>query len=446
MRHSRPCGVVFTPAMPHLESFLSRHALPDHPLRHHLMWLSEHDLLRFPNLKFDPTSVRRSGEADGTQNAPMLLAQVPRCKFLFNMDQLLPESEVHWQLPVATAPASVSTMQLYAAQTQKELERHRGIAGFESNWWGTHKQWRDKGGLLRPNAYPVAVLFYNMTRLLHISMLSEAEDLLKHSFVSGKTGYLHHFRDANEWFPSARKFFGLVSAHYTKHGFQSPLYFSGAVLRAAGITIRPDADPLDMSALDEYKLGTPGAEAAAISDAKAYTQYYHLSQVIFPGSYRIPANVLESERVNPGQPIHGTTGEVLSFPELQYEAILNSPSPELASFISSDQETELAWSSDLESPHTIHGRSLWYLPHNVLEAGGLVDVNAAPVEVRVAARLTHTARQLYNVEQLLLPVEGYRAVGRIACMRQPAGRQPPPSFTDGRADAVTGGDCPEFSF
>ncbi|RNF14389.1 uncharacterized protein Tco025E_05868 [Trypanosoma conorhini] len=438
MRHSRPRGVVFTPAMPHLESFLSRHVLPEHPLRNHPMWLSEHDLSRLPNWKFDLNGVQHVGKAGEAQNAPMLLAQVPVSIFLFNMDQLLPESEVHWQLPLATAPASVLTMQAYGAQTQRQLERCRRIAGFESNWWGTRRQWQEKQGLIRPGAYPAAVLGYVMTRLLHISMISDAAELLKRSFVSGKTGNLQCARDARDWSPEGVKFMGLVSDHCGKHGFQSPLYFSGGALLAAGIAVRPDADPLDVSSLEEYTPSEARAAGAASVDAKAYKQYYHLSQVILPEGYRIPENVLEAERVSPGAPVDGMTGRLLSFPELQSEAILNSPSPELASFLVRDEETELACSFlDLESPHTVHGRSLWYSPHELLEAGGLVDVNAVPVEVRVAAGSKRRARLLYNVEQLLLPVEGYKAVGRIACMRQFAGTDPPPS-ADENADAVAG--------
>ncbi|EKF26920.1 hypothetical protein MOQ_009374 [Trypanosoma cruzi marinkellei] len=439
MRRSRPCGVVFTPAMPHLDGFLSRHVRPDHPLRHHPMWLSESDLSYCPNWKFDTTSLQNSGERRVAKNMPMVVAQVPMSTFLFNMDQLLPESEVHWQLPIATTATSVLSMRPYVGQAQKLLEHRRMTCGFESNWWGTRSQWRKRGCHLDPKAVPSVLLFYKMTRLAHISMILGGEELLKNSFVSGKTGILSNISVSNDPSPLAFNFSSLVKAHCERHGFQSPLYFARSLLLSARIAVCHDADPLDLSSLDEYKNDDPGFMAHTPNDVEVYTQYYHLSQVILPENYRIPPNVLEAERVNPGVPIHGKTGEVLKVPELQYEAILNSTSPELASFISRDHESVSAGSfPDLESPQTVRGRSLWYLPHDLLEMGGLVDVNAVPVEVVGGAEgQKRWRRVLYNVEQLRLPVEGYKAVGRIGCMAQSA-EKPMSDFSDGTSDAVAG--------
>ncbi|RNF14168.1 mitochondrial RNA binding protein [Trypanosoma cruzi] len=448
MRRSRPCGVVFTPAMPHLEGFLSRHVRPDHPLRHHPMWLSESDLSNCPNWKFDATSVQNSGEMRMAKNMPMVVAQVPMSLDLFNMDQLLPESEAHWQLPIATAATSVSSMRPYEGQAQRQLEHRRMTCGFESNWWGTRSQWRKRGCHLDPKAVPSVLAFHKMTRLVHISMFSGGKEMLNDYFVSGKTGILRQLSASNELSQLAVNFCFLVKTHFERHGFQSPLYFSRPSLRSARIAIRPDAEPLDLSPLDEYEYNGPGAMAHTSHDVEVYTQYYHLSQVIFPENYRIPPNVLEAERENPGVPINGKTGEVLKIPELQYEAILNSPSPELASLIARDHESEPADSfSELESPKTVRGRSLWYLPHDLLETGGLVDVNSVPVEVMGGQEGQKKLwRLLYNVEQLLLPVEGYKAVGRIGWMAQPAGKQLS-DFSDGNADAVTGvGGEPNFPF
>ncbi|KEG07548.1 hypothetical protein DQ04_09471010 [Trypanosoma grayi] len=434
--------------MPHLDAFLSRHIRPDHPLRHHPLWLSERDLLTIPNVRFDYTSLQKSGKKGAAVGPDSVIAQVPNTSFLFNMDQLLPESEVRWQLPVAATPMSVSSMQPYKQQMQSMLECARRARGFESNWWGTRRRWLLRGGQVAPQeqAFPLRGFF--ITRLLHISLLANAEDILRHSFISGKTGLLLSWWNMDTVPGLDRDFRRLVEAHFLKHGFQTPLYFSKAGLRRAGIAVRPDADPLDFYEVNLRENNERASSTSAIAQSmNTYQQYYHLSQLILPENYRISPAVLEAEQLNPGLPIHGITGKLLELPELQYEAMRNSTSPELASLIARDSESGMMCSAaDLQSPSTVRGRSLWYLPHDVLEVGGLVDVNAVPVEVSVPNTSSNGGKCLYNVEQLLLPLEGYKVVGCIACVKSAfpeAEPQPPRGGTDADADADVDADAQE---
>ncbi|KAH9593340.1 hypothetical protein LSM04_000919 [Trypanosoma melophagium] len=419
MRYSRPWAAVFTPAMPYLESFLSRHARPDHPLRRHPMWLTSSELNGIPNIQFDGTHAKDSAKDDTNVCPPMVVAQVPCTFLLFNMDQLLPEGEVRWQLPPADVPMSITTMKPYALDVRNQLEHLRKIRGFESNWWGSRKRWELRGGIVPTDAPICPIKVYIMRELLHISMVSNGEEILKHSFVSGKTGIFKTWWNTKDFSPNESQFQECVEKHFNKHGFQSPLYFSQPQLRRAGIAVRPDAEPLDFTLLSTDPIfGNDSNNSSISKNSTTYQQYYHLSQLVLPDSYRIPPVVLEAERMNPGRPIHGISGKPLDIPELKYEALLNSPSPELASIIRCEDESQRFSSyADLASPLTFRGRNLWYLPHNVLELGGLIDVNSVPVEVSVS-KLAISGRHMYNVEQLLQPLEGYKAAGSILLMNQ----------------------------
>ncbi|ORC89214.1 uncharacterized protein TM35_000132180 [Trypanosoma theileri] len=419
MRYSKPHAAVFTPAMPYLDAFLSRHVRPDHPLRHHPLWISSQELSGHPNIEFDGGCAKNSKGKDTNESPLMVVAQVPQTLILYNLDQLSPESEVRWQLPPVEVPMSISTKQPYGLDIKRQLDHLRKMKGFESNWWGSKRRWEFQGGRIPINAFFSPVKVYAMVKLLHISMLLNGEEILKHSFVSGKTGLFNTWWGHTNSSPSSDQFQQGVERHFNKHGFQSPLYFSKAALQRAGIAVRPDADPLDMLAYPTGANFTMGNGNSSIpKNSKAYQQYYHLSQLVLPDNYRIPPVVLQAERTNPDRPIHGISGKLLDIPELEYEALLNSPSPELASIIKcEDTSQKFSSYTDLESPLAFRGRNLWFLPHDVLELGGLIDVNSVPVEVHVS-KLDESGRKLYNVEQLVQPLEGYKAVGSILLMNR----------------------------
>ncbi|AAZ13042.1 uncharacterized protein TEOVI_000592300 [Trypanosoma equiperdum] len=433
MRCSARLAAVFTPAMPHLDAFLRRHTRPDHRLRHHPLWLSEEDLQHLGNISIDRTNHCGSSLCKADGPLPTVLVEAPRTVFLYNMDQLPPECEVRWQFPPVDVPSSVSSMTGYKLKSRELLEKARHEMGYESNWWGTKAAWAKKGVMVDMNLLPTPVPSLHVSQFLHISFLVNGDHVLKNSYISGKTGSLKSWT-SHEGVPSAYEDFQrLVKEHMQAHSFASPLYFSESSLRNAGISIRPGVQPLDFSDVQHTNSYIGNRKLALQELTTTYQQYYHLSQLVFPAGYRIPRSVVEVERQNPGVPIHGMTGRLLSVPELHPEAIVNSSAPELAPFVmrgsnetGSNEPNNVSSVVDLESPCAAYGRNLWYLPQDVLEAGGVVDPNAMPVEAAVGSHSDKRRRKLYNVEQLVIPLEGYKAVGCIATMNRFVQSDKPP--------------------
>lgn len=190
--------------------------------------------------------------------------------------------------------------------------------------------------------------------------------------------------------------------------------------------------------------GAAPANAAYLGHKTEF--WYHISQVHFPDSYLVPSAVLSAELESPRVPLAGATGRRLPYAALTYERLLLDR-PEVAAVLlptAAHHNTETPRSADAEAeaPHTgacelpensgsdgatsgagsddsssscggggatavgdeaaeldevaiarfvathaspthTQGRSLWYRADEVLDAGGIVDVNSAPVEVHV---------------------------------------------------------------
>ncbi|KAG8343038.1 hypothetical protein ERJ75_001062800 [Trypanosoma vivax] len=434
MRRTPLCSATFTPAMPHLDVFLKRYADAQHPLYCHPLWLSKDDISALKGFGVGRCTLSSDRCKKVASPFPTITVEVPKTIFLFNMDQLFPESEVCWSLPLVSIPMAVNTGQPYKDSLSVLLHKKGRASGFKSNWWGTRVAWKKKGALVVPGSVPTAVEVAEITELLHISFVSNAMNILRHSYISGKTGLLKPFVRAEEKTPTHR-FQCAVEEHMSRHNFLTPLYFSIPSLQRAGISVKPGSDLLDLSVTSAERGSAVDADENGICGPKnsafTYCQYYHLSQLILQEGYRIPQSVIKAELANPGSSIHGITGEVLDIDELRRESILMSPTPELASVVYGDGNVNASIMNDeaiestiayLESPHNFHRRNLWYSPHDVLQMGCRVDVNAAPVEARVKGSKNSVlkfTRKLCNVEQLVSPLDGYRVVGRIDALATP---------------------------
>nr|CCC92044.1 conserved hypothetical protein [Trypanosoma congolense IL3000] len=424
MHHSARRAVVFTPLVPSLDAFLKSHVHPENPLRHHPLWLSDVDLSKLKNVSINKSNRKVSDDRSVDGPLPTVLVEVPSTLFLYNLDQLPPGCDVRWQLPQADVPMSVSSTLPYNHKMCETLDKVRQRNNFESNWWGTRAAWGKRGVQMDPTVRPTPVLFSRLSQFLHISFLTNADELLRNSYISGKTGALITWMDSETNESHYEEMRKCVTEHMQEHKFLSPLYFSESALQSAGICIRPNARPLQFASTSNAAGYVANERFTLKHQVAVYQQYYHLSQIRFPDGYKIPPETITAERQSPGEPIHGPTGRVLRFPELRPDAIVYSSSPELSSVvwpshngINDNAACAAHPALGVEHPNGGEGRNLWYLPQDILGVGGTVHPNAMPVEVSIESE-SMKKRRVYNVEQLVVPLDGYKAVGCIATLKR----------------------------
>lgn len=346
-------------------------------------------------------------------------------------------------------------------------------AGYHSVYWATAAQWARMGAgpLSGQVAHPVVMRCHS--KLVHVSLLENAEDVLKHSFISGKSGKLLYNFSPDRNPPAASMsddvyekcynspFLQCVTADMLANRYTVPLYFGSAFIRQHQLTLKPGVTGIPLGACRNTKDDAiPPTMEEFSGDARAgprlqyptlgkfrvnqpTTQYfYHLSQVHFPSSFRLPLCVLQAELSSAqGVALHGVSGRHLPYPELQSEHIAHAD-PQLAAVLQYqsaptgelceggndgsaqrsvnglpplilDTVSDVSTPSSLpavvpssakvtRSPREGHfpadpeftkcaaaradptqclGRSLWFLSEDVLRLAGVVDVNATPVGV-----------------------------------------------------------------
>lgn len=208
-----------------------------------------------------------------------------------------------------------------------------------------------------------------------------------------------------------------------------PLYVSSASIQRHGLVLREDACPVVIdpplipdaievletsSAPSKNPYSSFGSRGAAPSfssqfatsasqnAAKNELRYlYHISTISTPSGealeppLHIRATLLASP---PLQPMHGLTGQPLSYEELDLPALQQSQSqleivlalqdnsrtpigPTSPAAPSSPSEAALPSLQERAAGQTLAKRSIWFYAEDVLALGGVVDVNASPVEV-----------------------------------------------------------------
>ncbi|CCW65354.1 unnamed protein product [Phytomonas sp. EM1] len=425
---------------------------------------------------------------------------------------------------------SIHTRRAFSEFLQPQLQQLQHTHQYDSRWWGTVMQWKRLEVMPRPLQQPHIVFIKLYSKLVHISLIDNAEEILMHSYISGKSGVFHclnlgsdlddnpnhahhtpslaktqggmsvghrdpemegigpmgpsisgttrNIAKADIFFPfmtNNRAFAFNIIQDMKLHQYTVPLYFSAIQLRQYKLSLRCDASgisfqelstslPPSLKHVDEAQEEDPSYEGSpSVAPLKRY--FYHLSQVSFPESFRIPPHVIAAELEHTaGQPLHGISGAPLPYVRLLEEnlllqnpnlaAVLRAPchggrgetdsSPCLdAQTTAKDSVRELsddALKALLEgraSPAVHNGRSLWFSAEDILQHGGIVDVNATPVEVSghdtfdytrgnihnsagegglsfdtVCKNNANLKHKLFNVDCLVNPNEGYRIINQ----------------------------------
>lgn len=76
----------------------------------------------------------------------------------------------------------------YAPPISKHLLKIQERQDYRSQWWASTSQWKNMGAFLKPDCgRPHRLSYIKRTKLIHISLIQGALDLLQHSFISWKT-------------------------------------------------------------------------------------------------------------------------------------------------------------------------------------------------------------------------------------------------------------------
>ncbi|CCW68297.1 unnamed protein product [Phytomonas sp. Hart1] len=473
---------------------------------------------------------------------PVCSVYIYRHMYLLNMDQIMEDTQNRQELFLSefkTSPGmevsmSINSRRPFSFFIQKQLQQLQQIHRYNSCWWGTMVQWRRLGAALQFSQNQHLLYQKIYTKLVHISLIDNAEEILQHCYISGKsgtffnlllknnpdnkldsaycdsslghmqggmqmgvsnfdvqgispargsihgaTGDMTHNCYSSSLFGHSSYFFNIMN-DMKLHRHAVPLYFSMTQLHQFKLKLRGDASgvsfneydntiPPSLKHLDQaqdenlFYQGFSGAMSPK-------TYFYHLSQVYFPESFRLPQHVIAAElEYTVGSPLNGLTGAHLPYVELLKENLLlqypnlaavlcasrhSGPgatecSPHLSAQIAAKDSVQalsddaLAELLEKRSLPTVHdGRSLWFSAKDILQHGGIVDVNATPVEVTCLKALTYAhvsnnnyverggenylgikaheqcfRRMMYNVDCLVNPDEGYKVVNQCPFLR-----------------------------
>ncbi|KPI87902.1 hypothetical protein ABL78_3012 [Leptomonas seymouri] len=288
---------------------------------------------------------------------------------------------------------SVHTRSKYSLQRQYDLRKIALQHGYHSKWWGTRKQWANINVHVQPGQQEHVVPIGFPTKLVHISLIENATEVLDKAFIAPRKRRLFFYFDSHRKgvcdstgvmefgvvaerlgsvenaFPSAlhgwRDSFDRL--HQALHedrkrmNYKLPLYFSKRHLVSLGLSVRPGAlgvairrndrqtaaqEGSDMEAADGAPQHLTGEVLSLLKTSMAcYECWYHISQVHFPASYLISSAVLAEEMAHPGVALHGVTGVPLTYPELSYASLVNHR-PEIAAALLQDAEEKARSSTD----------------------------------------------------------------------------------------------------
>lgn len=208
-----------------------------------------------------------------------------------------------------------------------------------------------------------------------------------------------------------------------------PLYLSPTHIRRAGLAVLPNA------AMTEWIAALPPALASVGSDLSEYSTspwrspacensaeaaaatiyFYHYSQ-LQSGTTGEPLQLTESvlaairRTLTPAadstpqrqqQPVHGLTGQLLHYPELQIESLQqHACHVGLASRLTHHEVSQHQGADGDLEPLALSRCSVWFRASDVLALQALVDVNGAPVEVQPAlpmpAQVNHSHGSSYE--------------------------------------------------
>ncbi|KPA83979.1 putative mitochondrial hypothetical protein [Leptomonas pyrrhocoris] len=385
---------------------------------------------------------------------------------------------------------SIVRRRKYGLQRQRDLWTIAMRNRYQSRWWGTRRQWADVGASVRPgqqeHVVPVAV----STKLVHISLIENAAAVLQRAFIAPRRRKLVLFFEESgdtendntgvmeagvvagrlgsdeDWFsvterPRYNPLFSdledMMREDMRRMNYKIPLYLSKNHIKSLGLSVRPNARGINRQLMDAKSTVQDGGGLETANGTQAHSSddappplllrrssttqhccWYHISQVHFPASYLISSAVLFAEMDHPGVAVHGTTGTLLTYPELSYASLVERH-PDIAALLWADPEETAKADLPKESPSAdddqdsialptpkstanhetgstiqadasearvpakvpldersiahfvathavptlVKGRHLWFEAEDVLASNGIVDVNSAPVEVSI---------------------------------------------------------------
>ena len=355
--------------------------------------------------------------------------------------------------PPGACMFSVQTRRQYGMQRQRDLRAIAAEHRYQSKWWGTKKQWAAVGAKALPGQLEHVVPVDFHTKLVHISLIENAAEVLERSYIlprqrrlmcrfersqeaeRGSAGIMEANvvarvsnagtpRSAVPQSPSHKSLFFekmsiAIKEDMKRMQYKLPLYFSMRQLTSLGLTVRPDAQGVDLQKSAEQPRGNDddlddslplnaalapfhaSTSLPTSSSSVSYEYWYHLSQVHFPPSFLLSSTVLVAEMDHPGVALHGVTGALLPHEELTYASLVDYHSdiaallprdptsagatPQPSSEERATQPDAALAGSSLSAADGGAGRSSLEQPHKAEDGAGgsgVVDTSAPTTELR----------------------------------------------------------------
>lgn len=272
----------------------------------------------------------------------------------YNLDQIA--NEMPHLHPVST-PHNVGTMTPWQGRMCESLLEIKKKHGYVSNWFATLSEARKLGLLLKKGQVAHRVQRSFLTKVFHISQLSNAPELLTIPFsITG----------APVPFPPLTN----EVAFRERLGYTGPHLFVGKRLVTNGERMmrpKPNAREIVVPfngartfAMQQMPQETesgggggevpPGPIASSLSyQSVRMTHYYNIADVRFPDSFALADAVSSFEAQNPCVPVDGISGEPLTV-----DSLINLPNID---------------------------RCVWFTAAQLLHLGARCGVNAVPVLV-----------------------------------------------------------------
>lgn len=307
---------------------------------------------------------------------------------------------------------SIQSKQAYGAERQQQLLAIAEKRGYRSCWWGTPSQWHRIGATALPGQREHVVPVVRRMKLVHVSLVDNAAEVLTRSFISVRHRRLVYFFDDDEGnsgdcadtsegepltiarprpiantgrhlyddtivkvdsflnaalaaktptpqssFTKSRSavFQSLLREDMRSHGYSLPLYFSGTQLQSLGLLVRPDALGIEWNTAISQNghLSSPFQRPSPLK-SQSVRHLYHLSQIRFPSHYLISPEVIAAELEHPGVALHGISGCLLPYAALCYEALVNQH-PDIAALLWKCSDAALQTSRSDKSDHSAAG-------------------------------------------------------------------------------------------
>jgi hypothetical protein len=350
-------------------------------LRHNHLYIRSHKDTTTMSLL--PPSLSRDYVLDGAHSNPLVS---PFGEVVASGVRAL---QLKFPNPTEVSPGqmlSIFTRKRYSDARQRDLRNIASKHGYQSQWWGTKRQWDLVGAAVRPGEVEHVVPIEFPTKLVHISLIENASAVLQRGFITPRRRKFVYVFDDNETLRDGDGVSavedGVVarglgaggsvqdttkknrSVNFLQNRLQKdmksmnyrlPLYLMRRQIASLGLSLRSDARGVSLSVgssagaatakeeeeLTEVSALLAGKTLASIPKAPVFRCWYHISQVHFPSSYLLSSAVLSAEMTNPGVPLHGATGVRLPYPELSYDSLVDHH-PDIAALLVMDRESHTA--------------------------------------------------------------------------------------------------------